>query len=181
MQANSEVGWVMPKVLYPDNQEQLLCKRLPHPLDLIVRRFGGGWARRLFQKRIRRYMLCDVDLSVPRIVPSLSGCFMFLRTEALRRVGLFDERFFMYMEDVDLCRRVGKVSQTVFFPEVSIYHGYQKGSYSDPHLLALHAKSAFRYFQKWGWFSDPEREERNRMVYTSESILDLSSAVSHRA
>ncbi len=181
MQGNPEIGWVMPKVLYPDHQEQHLCKRLPHPLDLIVRRFGGGWARRFFQNRIRRYMLCDVDLSVPRIVPSLSGCFMFLRTEVLRQVGLFDERFFVYMEDVDLCRRVGKVSQTVFFPEVSIYHGYQKGSYSDPHLLALHAKSAFRYFQKWGWFSDPEREERNRMVYSNESILDLSSTVSRRA
>lgn len=181
MQANPEIGWIMPKVLYPDDQEQHLCKRLPQPLDLMVRRFGGGWAHKLFQQRLRRYMLCDLDLNVSRVVPSLSGCFMLLRTAILRQVGLFDERFFMYMEDVDLCRRVGRVSQTVFFPEVSIYHGYQKGSYSDPHLLAVHAKSAFRYFQKWGWFSDPELEERNRIAYSNENILDLTSPIPRSA
>ena len=181
MQANPEIGLVMPKVLYPDNQEQHLCKRLPGPLDLMVRRFGGSWAQRLFEKRSRRYMLGDLDLSVPRVVPSLSGCFMFLRTAVLRRVGLFDERFFMYMEDVDLCRRVGSVAQTVFFPEVSIHHGYQKGSYRDPHLLAHHSTSAFRYFQKWGWFADEERERRNRAAYSNESILDVSGVTIRKA
>ncbi len=181
MEANPEIGLVMPRVLYPDNQEQHLCKRLPSPLDLIVRRFGGAWAQNLFQKRIRHYMLCDLDLRVPRVVPSLSGCFMFLRTDVLRRVGLFDERFFMYMEDVDLCRRVGTVAQTVFFPEVSIHHGYQRGSYRDSHLLGHHAASAFRYFRKWGWFSDDEREQRNQEAYSEAGMLDLSGSTSRRA
>lgn len=175
MEANPDVGLVMPRVLYPDNQEQLLCKRLPDPLDLIVRRFGGSWGQKLFQQRIDRYMLRDVNLGVPRAVPCLSGCFMFLRTEVLREIGLFDERFFMYMEDVDLCRRIGKVARTMFFPEVAIYHGYQKGSYRDPHLLAHHAASAFRYFQKWGWFSDDDRRERNQAVCSEESTLVFST------
>jgi GT2 family glycosyltransferase len=161
----------MPQILYPDNQQQLLCKRLPEPQDLIVRRFGGSLGQKLFRERIERYTLRDVDLSVPRVVPSLSGCFMFIRVDVLRQVGLFDERFFMYMEDVDLCRRIGKVSRTVFFPGVSIYHGYQKGSYRDPHLLMHHTASALRYFDKWGWFSDRDREERNQAVYSDESVV----------
>jgi GT2 family glycosyltransferase len=171
MEENPDVGLVMPQVLYPNNDEQLLCKRLPEPIDLIVRRFGGMIGQKLFRERIERYMLRDVDLSVPRVVPSLSGCFMFIRVDVLRKVGIFDERFFMYMEDVDLCRRVGEVAQTVFFPDVSIYHGYQKGSYRDPHLLMHHTISALRYFGKWGWFSDLERQNRNQAVYSDNSIV----------
>lgn len=171
MEDNPEVGLVMPQVLYPNNEEQLLCKRLPEPMDLIVRRFGGSLGQRLFRDRVDRYMLRDVDLSVPRVVPTLSGCFMFIRVEVLRQVGLFDERFFMYMEDVDLCRRIGTVARTVFFPEVSIYHGYTKGSYRDPQLLMHHTVSALRYFGKWGWISDVDRDERNRAVYSDQSIV----------
>ena len=49
---------------------------------------------------------------------------MFLRLSTLKNVGIFDEKFFMYFEDVDLNRRIGKISKTVFFPEVSIVHGF---------------------------------------------------------
>lgn len=171
MDENPEAGLVMPQVLYPDQQPQLLCKRLPAPMDLVVRRFGGDSLQRLFQERLNRYLLQDVDLTVPRMVPALSGCFMFLRTSVLQRVGLFDERFFMYMEDVDLCRRIGEVSKTMFYPDVSIYHDYGKGSYRDANLLKHHLKSAFRYFQKWGWVNDRDRELRNQDIYREENIL----------
>ena len=171
MDESPEAGLVMPQVLYPDQQPQLLCKRLPAPVDLVVRRFGGNSLQKLFQERLNRYLLQDVDLTIPRMVPALSGCFMFLRTAALRQVGLFDERFFMYMEDVDLCRRIGEVSKTMFYPDVSIYHDYGKGSYRDTSLLRYHVKSAFRYFQKWGWIHDRDREMRNRDVYREENIM----------
>jgi GT2 family glycosyltransferase len=171
MDENPEAGLVMPQVLYPDQQPQLLCKRLPAPMDLVVRRFGGDSLQRLFQERLNRYLLQDVDLTVPRMVPALSGCFMFLRTSVLQRVGLFDERFFMYMEDVDLCRRIGEVSKTMFYPDVSIYHDYGKGSYRDANLLKHHLRSAFRYFQKWGWVNDRDRELRNQDIYREENIL----------
>ena len=132
MDENPEAGLVMPRVLYPDQQPQLLCKRLPAPMDLVVRRFGGNSLQKIFQDRLNRYLLQDVDLTVPRMVPALSGCFMFMRTSILQQVGLFDERFFMYMEDVDLCRRIGEVSKTMFYPDVSIYHDYEKGRIAIP-------------------------------------------------
>jgi GT2 family glycosyltransferase len=162
MDLNPQVGLVMPKVLYPDGREQRLCKRLPTPGDLLLRRFAGPAGKRLMQRSLGRYELCDVDLGATRQVPSLSGCFMFLRSAVLRQIGLFDPRFFMYMEDVDLCRRVGAVSHTVFYPRVSVTHGYAKGSYKDPRLLRFHIASAVRYFNKWGWFHDPLRDELNR-------------------
>ena len=53
-------------------------------------------------------------------------------------MGGFDERFFMYAEDLDLCRRIGEVSKTMYYPGVSIYHAYGKGSYKNRKLLKYH-------------------------------------------
>jgi GT2 family glycosyltransferase len=161
MQRNPDVGLVMPRVLYPDGSEQHLCKLLPTPFDLLARRFGGSWARRLFQASMDRYLLRGVDLTKPREVPCLSGCCMLIRTRMFEEVGLFDERYFMYMEDWDLCRRIGSVCKTVFFPDVCIYHEYQKGSYRNRLLMKHHLRSAWRYFCKWGWFIDHARDRLN--------------------
>jgi GT2 family glycosyltransferase len=161
MGGNPGVGLVMPRVLYPDGSEQHLCKLLPTPFDLVARRFGGGLARAIFQRKMDRYLLREVDLSKPTVVPCLSGCFMLLRTSLFETVGLFDERYFLYMEDFDLCRRIGVVAKTVFFPDVAIYHEYKKGSYKSPLMLKHHAKSAWRYFWKWGWFVDRTRGRLN--------------------
>ncbi len=164
----------MPRVLYPDGREQRLCKRLPAPGDLFLRRFLGRLGRRIFRRSVEAYELDGVDLSAAREIPSLSGCFMFLRSSVLRRTGLFDPRYFMYMEDVDLCRRVGAVAHTVFYPDVSITHGYTKGSYKSVRLLRYHLASAVRYFTKWGWFHDPERRSLNRRTdpWTTEPLRE---------
>lgn len=161
MDSHPEVGQVMPAVHYPNGSEQRLAKRLPSPADLFLRRFVP-LSQSLFAQVWRRYEMHDVDLSAPCEVPSLSGCFMFMRSSMLESAGLFDERFFMYMEDVDLCRRIGAVSQTVFFPGCSVVHGYSKGSYKNSRLFRLHVSSAIRYFNKWGWLFDRDRRVRNR-------------------
>lgn len=162
MNDHPTVGLVMPRILYPDGNNQRLCKKLPTPLDLIGRRFMGNIGRSFLSKRLRSYEMLDVDLEVTREIPCLSGCFMFMRSAALREVGYFDERYFMYMEDVDLCRRIGEHYRTVFYPDVVVTHGYAKGSYRDPTLLRYHLRSAFKYFMKWGWFYDAERRRLNK-------------------
>jgi GT2 family glycosyltransferase len=103
---------------------------------------------------------------------------MFLRAEVLQRVGGFDERYFMYIEDTDLTRRIARECLTIFFPHVSVYHEYGKGSYKDLRLLAIHLASAVRYFNKFGWVSDPERLEMNRRVKSQwlASHLDCADA-----
>lgn len=87
---------------------------------------------------------------------------MFLRTNILKKVGLFDEKFFMYLEDTDLTRRIHKVAKTIYFPYVHIYHEYGKGSYKNFKLLYYHIDSAIKYFNKWGWFFDKERDFINK-------------------
>lgn len=159
LEQNRRVGFVMPQILYPNGEVQRLCKLLPTPVDLILRRFFPNAYKRL--GLLRRYELHDSGYNRTMTVPYLSGCFMLLRCEVLRQVGGFDEKFFMYLEDVDLCRRMGQVSDTVFFPAVSVFHEYGKGSYNNTKLLTYHIRSAIYYFFKWGWFFDSERRAVN--------------------
>ena len=162
MDDNQDIGLVMPQIRYPDGTDQPLCKQFPSPLTLITRRFLGGIGRSMFAKQLSRYELRHLDFGITREIPCLSGCFMFIRSATLREVDFFDERYFMYMEDVDLCRKIGARYKTVYYPKVAVTHGYAKGSYRDPKLLKYHLQSAFRYFCKWGWIHDPERSRLNK-------------------
>ncbi len=159
MEQHPDCGLVMPRICYPDGSIQRLCKLLPTPMNLLVRRFVP------FESLRRRldyhYEMQWADYSRTMEVPSLSGCFMFLRCDVLQRTGFFDKRFFMYAEDLDLCRRIGQVAQTVYYPGVSVCHKYEKGSYKNRKLLKCHIRSVIQYFNKWGWFFDPERRRRN--------------------
>ena len=104
-------------------------------------------------------------------VPLLSGCFMFLRVSVLEKVGGFDDRYFMYAEDFDLCRRIGEISKTVFYPFVSVTHVYEKGSYKNKKLLKYHIQSIIKYFNKWGWFFDTKRGARNKKCIQTIKLL----------
>jgi GT2 family glycosyltransferase len=165
MDSRPDVGLAMPKILYPgeDQRIQHLCKRLPTPLDSIGRRFIPGFLKNLplIKKRFDRYEFRDRDYNKIMEVPHLSGCFMMLRREVFETVGYFDERFFMYLEDVDFSRRIHRRFKTVYYPEVSIYHQYRKGSYKQFRHLKYHIVSAIKYFNKWGWFFDRERRKIN--------------------
>lgn len=160
MNRNTDCGLVMPKILYPNGDIQYLCKLLPTPLNLFGRRFLPF--RSIQEKLDERFELHASGYDKEMEVPSLSGCFMFMRVDILKRIGGFDERYFMYAEDLDLCRRIGEVSRTMFYPNVSVYHEYGKGSYKNKKLLKYHICSVIKYFNKWGWFFDKKRRIANR-------------------
>lgn len=163
MDSHPACGAVMPKIRYPDGSLQHLCKLLPSPGHLFARRFLPAMAAQYDAV----YTLQSADYGCVFECPCLSGCFMMLRTDALRRVGLFDERFFLYFEDVDLVRRIGGLYQTLYCPVSEVTHTYQKGSYSNLKLLWYHLRSAVRYFNKWGWFADAQRTQANRRTLES--------------
>jgi len=160
MENHLDVGLVQPQIRYPDGEIQKLCKLIPSPADLILRRFipFKGWKA----KRVAYYELHETGYDHTIDVPSLSGCFMFIRAEVLNQVGGFDPRYFMYLEDLDLCRRIGEIFRTVFYPEAEVIHEYAKGSYKNKKLLKYHIQSAIKYFNKWGWFFDHKRTSKNR-------------------
>ena len=154
MLAHPEVGQLMPKVINPDGSQQYLAKRLPAPIDVFGRRFLPAW---MIAKRNKRYEMRDLDLSRPVNAPYLSGCFMLLRTTAAVEAGLFDERFFMYPEDIDLTRRIHRNYLTLYYPQWAIVHAHEKASFKNKHMLRIHIQNMCRYFNKWGWLFDKER------------------------
>lgn len=162
MENNPRVGLVMPKICYPDGNIQYLCKLLPAPCDLSLRRINSSLLNLFFRRRLHRYELRFTGYNTTMDVPYLSGCFMLVRSEVFKNVGMFDERFFMYLEDVDFCRRVKRMYRSVYYPEVVVRHRYKGGSYKDFTLLRYHICSAVRYFNKWGWVFDRERVRVNK-------------------
>jgi GT2 family glycosyltransferase len=171
-----DAGMVMPKVLFPDGTVQHLCKLLPSPVDLLMRRFLPHNLLTLFKDRMDQYEMRDIGYDREMRVPCLSGCFMFVRASVLREVKGFDERFFLYMEDVDLSRRIGKNYHTMYYPKVHVYHAYGKGSYASKKLRNLHIRSALTYFSKWGWFFDPEREQLNSLSHLLPTRASIATA-----
>lgn len=160
-----DIGLVMPKVLYPDGRVQYLCKLLPTPYDLFFRRFIP--IKRLVAAHDYRFELRFSGYNKEMNVPYLSGCFMFLRVEALNKVGLFDERYFMYPEDIDLTRRLHLAYKTMFYPQVAVYHNHEKASFKSIRMMWVHIWNLIKYFNKWGWWFDAERKRMNRATLSA--------------
>lgn len=89
---------------------------------------------------------------------------MFFRVEALKDVGLFDERFFMYPEDIDITRRMHAKYRTMFYPFVSIVHAHAAASKTNKKMLKIHILNMIKYFNKWGWLFDKERKQFNAQL-----------------
>lgn len=160
---HADVVYILPKVVYPDGSLQYLCKLLPTPADLIFRRFLPK--TRKTEERNSRYELRMSGYDKIFNPPCLSGCFMFMRVETLQKNNLlFDRRYFMYCEDFDLMRRLHRYGKTIFYPYVTIVHDHARGSYKNRKMLKMHIESAIKYFNKFGWLIDEERDRENERV-----------------
>lgn len=156
---NPKVGQLMPKVLNPDGTMQHLCKLVPTPADLLFRRLS---MRKLKPTSNYRFELRESGYNKIMFVPYLSGCFMLLRQSSLSEIGLFDERFFMYPEDIDLTRRMAERYETIFFPNVFVTHEHGAASHRSIRMFLIHLTNLVKYFNKWGWFFDSKRDLLNR-------------------
>lgn len=162
MDANPDVGNVMPRIVYPSGELQHLCKLLPTPTDWIVRMFIP--IQRVKNKIDYNFEMRFADYDQEMNVPYLSGCFMFLRKSVIEEIGVFDERIFMYGEDTDLNRRIHQKYRTMYYPQVTITHNFEKGSHKSLRLFWIHVKAAIYYLNKWGWFFDKERTLINEKI-----------------
>lgn len=162
MSNHEKIGQIGPRITGKDGTLTYSCKLFPTPLNLIMRRF-------IPLKKIVEKMDYDYEMrwyNYKDIVEGalLSGCFMLLRTEVFEKVGKFDEKYFMYLEDYDFCRRIGEKYEVIYYPKVEIMHEHAKSSYKSRKMLLIHIKSALTYFNKWGWIFDKKRSEANKKL-----------------
>lgn len=158
---NPKAAQLMPLTRYPDGRLQHTCRLLPTPWDLICKRFLPA---RFTQKRMERYLLKPECYSKIINSPYLLGSFMYFRLEALKMEGFFDERFFMYPEDIDITRRLHRKWLTLMLPDVEIKHHHAAASRHNMKMLWIHISNMVKYFNKWGWFFDSERGAMNRKL-----------------
>jgi GT2 family glycosyltransferase len=166
MESRRNVGLSMPEVVGTDGKRHYLCKRAPSPLDYIP-----SWlAPQQWQAKQRANFEMRHHSYVEEVEPEcLSGCFMFLRSDVLDRIGAFDERFFMYFEDFDLSRRVRQAAGNLYYPSVRVTHEHRSGHRRSLRLLLVFGMSAFMYFCKWGWWeSSKSRDGADRSSRNAE-------------
>ncbi|WP_340117696.1 glycosyltransferase family 2 protein [Pelagibius sp. 7325] len=147
-----DVAIVSPRVHFEDGRLQPLNRRPPTLWDLFLRRFMPRPLRPVFRKRMERYEMLDVGYDKPCDVPFSSGAFMACRTGALKAVGGFDERYFLYFEDADLSRALQRAGwRTIYCPDALVLHGWQREAHKSLSGVLNFIRSAARYFNKWGW------------------------------
>ncbi|MFK8059286.1 MAG: glycosyltransferase [Polaribacter sp.] len=141
-----DVSFITPKVKYPNKELQFICRKHPTFFDLINRRL------KISPKQIYKNEYRDKDLSKSFYPEFIHGCFMLFKTQDFKKLNGFDERYFLYMEDADLCKKIDEIGKKkLYFPEVEIIHQHRKGSSKNIKLFFYHFSSAIKYFLKWGF------------------------------
>jgi len=123
-----EVGLLLPKLLNPDGTLQFSCRTFPTFLTFFYRRTPLG---KFFpnHKVIREHLMLDWEHDEVREVDWGMGACMFLRREDLKDKDIFDERFFLYFEDIDLCFRLkDEGRKVIYYPEAIMVHGHARES-----------------------------------------------------
>lgn len=146
MRENENVGAVNPLVRFPDGRLQPLAKRQPKFRYLFANHLTSDREK---SKLVREYCMLDADYSAPVKTENLSGCFMGVRTSVFKKLGGFDDAYFMYFEDFDLARRIMKENELYIVPEAVVYHAWERDSKTNSSLLKIHIKSMFTYIRKW--------------------------------
>lgn len=155
MDAHPDIGVLGPKLVYPNDDVQDSCRRHMSFIDLVIKR---TFLRKIpvLGRRVSKYVMEDFDHNKVQDVDLLVGaCFMIPR-HVYEKIGGFDERYFLFMEDFDLCREIRKAGyRVVYYPETSVTHNHKRLSGGSVLRLLgrkvfwIHIMSASMYFWKW--------------------------------
>lgn len=155
MEAHPDVGLLGPQLYFFNGQIQDSCRRFMRPMDLIIKRTPLRHLP-LFDERIARYLMADYDKKKTQEVDFVTGACIMLPRKVFEEVGGFDPRYFMFMEDADLCRTLwSRVYKVVYFPSARALHYHKRLSGGNlfslltKRIFWMHITSAVRYFWKW--------------------------------
>jgi GT2 family glycosyltransferase len=151
LRTHDDAGIVAPRLLNEDGSLQLSCRRFPtfsvalfNRYSLLTRLFPGN-------RFSSRYLLTDWSHDAISEVDWVSGACLMVRRPLLDQIGLFDESYFMYIEDVDLCQRVHRADyKVVYFPDATVIHHIGRSSSTLPvrSIIARH-RSMWHYYKKY--------------------------------
>ena len=156
MKDNPQIGIIGPQLLTFSNQVQNSYFKFPTLGAILARRTFLGklkWGK----KKLNKFLMQEENFHSKK-VDWVQGSAMFVRKKAIDKVGLMDERYFMYLEDTDWCRRFWQNNyEVIYLPSAKMSHYYYRVSKKWNSFLdvlfnkyaRIHLISAFKYFWKW--------------------------------
>jgi GT2 family glycosyltransferase len=147
--ADPDVAVVGPHILNPDGSTYPSARIAPGTGVAVGHALLGRLALR--NRFTRAYRQTDAATDRPRDVDWVSGAALWFRRTALDRVGGWDERFFMFLEDVDVCRSITQAGSRIRYePEAAVTHVVGASRRRAPVRSAVdHHRAAYRYLDKW--------------------------------
>ena len=151
LRENADAGIVAPQLLNPNGSLQLSCRSFPSFSVALFNRYS--LLTRLFPRNrySKRYLLSDWQHDSIREVDWVSGACLMVRRSLFEQIGMLDEGYFMYIEDVDLCQRAHRAGyKVVYLPQVSVVHHIGRSSRTLPSrsIVARH-RSMWHYYKKY--------------------------------
>ncbi len=155
MENNPDIGILGPKLVYSSGKVQESCRRHMRFSDLVLKRTPLGKLPGL-KNRVKKYLMEDFDHGKIQDVDLITGAAMMIPRHLYEKIGGFDQRYFLFMEDFDLCNKVRRAGcRIVYYPDVEMDHYHKR--LSEGNLLKLftkrvfwlHILSAGQYFWKW--------------------------------
>ena len=147
MDLNKDVGMTIPLITDEQGNRQQVYRKELTVFDM----FNRMVLKEAFKKRAKQHTLQNMDYTKPFEVPFGQGSFLVIKTNLYKQIKGFDDQFFMYVEDADLCKRVNQISKLMYYPDTKVIHKWEKGSHKNKTLLKYHIQSMIYYFKKWGW------------------------------
>jgi GT2 family glycosyltransferase len=150
-----EIGLIGPRLRYYNGEIQASCRRHMSFTDLIIKRTPLQKLPR-FKRRLKHYLMEDYDHDTVQEVDLITGAYFMMRRDVYNQIGGFDPRYFLFMEDYDLCRTVHQAGyQVVYYPKSEAQHYHKRLSGGNVLWLLtrkvfwIHLSSACKYFWKW--------------------------------
>lgn len=144
---NPDAVMVTPKILNDDGTEQHLPKKTPSFKYVFLGRLSSIFS--FFKKYREEYTKSKENLTSPTEIDFCTGCFFLIRTDVFKKLGGFDDNFFMYFEDADLARRAKQFGKVMFIPNYHVTHLWERASSKSIKYLFIHLVSYFKYMSKW--------------------------------
>lgn len=143
----NEVALLTPKIIFPNQKKQYNVRKYPSFFNLVYRKLN------IFKHKVANNEYRNLNLDESFFPDVIHGCFMLFKTDDYIKIGGFDERYFLYMEDVDICKKIDLIGKKkLYYPEVTITHVLKQGSSKSIKLFLYHLSSAIKYFVKWNIF-----------------------------
>lgn len=147
MSEDLDIGLISPKILDIKKFTYFNVREFPNIFHLILWKLNSKIINKIFLYKF----IDNSKINKPIEANHVSGCFMIVRYDLFKKINGFDKRFFLYLEDTDLCRRIKPLKKIIYNPNFKINHYHQKSHSVKIRYLFLATISSIKYLFKWGF------------------------------